>query len=57
MTSFIARAVLWLIFGFFLADIINEFNVFDMPVRWYAIMGPIMLLFGLQEPVPKFYLF
>jgi hypothetical protein len=57
MTSFIARAVLWLIFGFFLADIINEFNVFDIPVRWYAIMGPIMLLFGLQEPVPKFYLF
>ena len=53
MAPFIARAVLWLVFGFFVTDIINEFKLFDMPVRWYAVMGPIMLLFGLQEAVLK----
>ena len=53
MGPFIARAVLWLIFGFFVTNIINEFRLFDMPVPWYAVMGPIMLLFGLQEAVLK----
>lgn len=53
MTAFIARAVLWLIFGFFATDIINEFRLFDMPVQWYAVMGPVMLMFGLQEAVLK----
>jgi hypothetical protein len=53
MTSFIARAVLWLIFGFFVTDIINEFKVFGVPVPWYSVMGPVMLLFGLQEAVLK----
>jgi len=50
---FIARAVLWLIFGYFVLNIINEFKLFDMPVHWYAVMGPVMLLFGLQEAVLK----
>jgi hypothetical protein len=49
MGPFIARAVLWLVFGFFVTDIINEFKWFDKPVQWYAVMGPVMLLFGLQE--------
>ena len=53
MGPFIARAVLWLVFGFFLTDIINEFKWFKMPVRWYAVMGPVLLLFGLQEAVLK----
>ena len=53
MAPFIARAVLWLVFGFFVTDIINELKLFNMRVRWYAVMGPIMLLFGLQEAVLK----
>ena len=53
MVPFIARAVLWLIFGFFVFNIINEFRLFDRPVRWYAVMLPVMLLFGLQEAVLK----
>ena len=53
MGPFIARAVLWLVFGFFLTDIINEFKWFKMPVRWYAVMGPVLLLFGLQEAFLK----
>jgi hypothetical protein len=53
MGSFIARAVLWLVFGFFLTDIINEFKAFDMPVPLYAVMGSVMLLFGLQEALLK----
>jgi hypothetical protein len=53
MGPFIARAVLWLIFGFFVINIINEFRLFDMPVRWYTVMLPVMLLFGLQEAVLK----
>jgi len=53
MGPFIARAVLWLVFGFFVTDIINEFKWFDKPVRWYAVMGPVLLLFGLQEAFLK----
>ncbi|MEJ2727239.1 MAG: hypothetical protein P8185_01800 [Deltaproteobacteria bacterium] len=53
MTSFIARAVLWLIFAFFVIDVINESKVFSVPVPWYSVMGPVMLLFGLQEAVLK----
>ena len=53
MGPFIARAVLWLVFGFFLTDIINEFKWFKMPVRWYAVMGPLLILFGLQEAFLK----
>ena len=53
MAAFIARAVLWLVFGFFVTNIINEFRLFDMPVPWYAVMGPVMLLFALQEAVLK----
>jgi len=53
MGPFIARAALWLVFGFFLTDIINEFKWFKMPVRWYAVMGPVLLLFGLQEAFLK----
>jgi hypothetical protein len=53
MGPFIARAVLWLVFGFFLTDISNEFKWFKMPVRWYAVMGPVLLLFGLQEAFLK----
>ena len=53
MTSFIARAVLWLIFGFFVTEITNEFKVFRVPVPWYSVMGPVMLLFGLQEALLK----
>jgi hypothetical protein len=37
----------------FVTDIINEFKLFGMPMPFYAIMGPIMLLFGLQEVVLK----
>ena len=53
MTAFIARVLLWLIFGYFVTDIINELKVFDEPVRWYAVVGPVMLLFGLQESFLK----
>jgi len=49
MAPFIAKAVLWFIFGFFVTTIINEYKVFDLPVRWYAVMGPVTLLFVLQE--------
>ena len=53
MTPFIARAVLWLVFGFFVTDIINEFRVFRVPIPWHSVMGTVMLLFGLQEAVLK----
>ena len=53
MAAFITRAFLWIIFGLIASDIINEFKVFDIPVRWYAVMGPVMLLFGLQEAFLK----
>jgi hypothetical protein len=49
MAAFIARAVLWLIFGFVLTDIFNEFKVFDAPLPLYAVLGPVMLFFALQE--------
>ena len=42
---------LWLIFGFFVTDIINEFKLFHMREQWYTVMGPVILLFGLQEAV------
>ena len=53
MAAFIARAVLWLIFGFFLTDIINELKLFDTPLPVYAVMGPVMLFFALQEAFLK----
>jgi hypothetical protein len=49
MGPFIARAILLLAFGFFLTDIINEFKLFNTPVPLYAVMGPVMLFFALQE--------
>jgi len=53
MGAFIARAVLWLIFGLIASDIINEFNSFGRPVPWYVVIGPVMLFFGLQEAFLK----
>ena len=53
MGPFIARAVMWLVFGFLIANIINEFKVFNATVPWYAVMSPVMLLFGLQEAILK----
>ena len=53
MAAFITRAFLWIIFGLIASDIINEFKLFKMPVRWYAVMGPVLLLFGLQEAFLK----
>ncbi len=44
---------MWLVFGFLITDIINEFKVFGAPVPLCAIMGPVMLLFWLQEVVLK----
>lgn len=53
MGAFIARALLWLILGFVLAEIINEFKVFHTPVPWYAVLGPVLLFFVLQEAFLK----
>lgn len=53
MGPFIARAILWLVFGFFVTDIINEFKLFDTSVPLYAVMGPVMLFFALQEAYLK----
>ena len=53
MAPFIARAILWLIFGFFLTHIINEFKLFDTPVPLYAVVGTVMLFFVLQEAFLK----
>jgi hypothetical protein len=53
MGPFIARALMWLVFGFFTANIINEFKLFNIPVSWYAVMVPVILLFGLQEAILK----
>jgi hypothetical protein len=53
MIPFIARAFLWLTFGFLSTDIINEFKLFGRPLPFYAVMGPAMLFFGLQEAILK----
>lgn len=53
MGRLIARAILWLVFGFFITDIINEFKLFDTPAPLWAVMGPVMLFFALQEAFLK----
>ena len=49
MGPLIARAFIWLLFGFFAADIINEFKFFDAPVKPYFTMAPAFLIFLIQE--------
>ncbi len=44
---------MWLVFGFVLTDIINEFKLFTQSMPLYAVMGPVMLFFGLQEAFLK----
>jgi hypothetical protein len=50
MGSFIARALLWFIFGFFIHDIINEFNkLFGMNLNPYFAIVPTILFYVFQE--------
>ena len=50
MGSFIARALLWFIFGFILHDIINEFNkLFVMNLNPYFAIVPTILFYVFQE--------
>ncbi len=49
MGPLIARAVIWLLFGFFVSEIINEFNFFEAPVKPYLTMAPAFLIFLIQE--------
>ena len=50
MGPFIARALLWFIFGFFIHDIINEFNkICSMNLNPYFAIVPTILFYGFQE--------
>ena len=50
MAPFIARAILWLIFGYFLYATIKEFNrLFDLSINPYFAIIPAVLVYGFQE--------
>ena len=50
MGPFIARALLWFIFGFFIHDIINEFNkLFGMGLNPYFAIVPTIFFYIFQE--------
>ena len=50
MGPFIARALLWFIFGFFIHDIISEFNkICGMNLNPYFAIVPTILFYGFQE--------
>jgi hypothetical protein len=54
MGSFVARAVLYLIFGFFIYEIINEFNkLFGLSLNPYCAIVPAGLVYVVQEFVIK----
>ena len=50
MAPFIARAILWFIFGFFLFYTIKEFNrLFALSINPYFAIIPAVLVYGFQE--------
>jgi len=50
MASFIARAILWFIFGFFLFYTTEEFNrLFALSTNPYFAIIPAVLVYGFQE--------
>jgi hypothetical protein len=54
MASFVARAILYLIFGFFIYETINEFNkLFGLSLNPYFAIGPAGLIYVFQEFVIK----
>ena len=54
MGSFVARAVVYLIFGFFIYEIINEFNkLFGLSLNPYFAIVPAVLVYVVQEFVIK----
>jgi len=54
MGSFVARAVLYVIFGFFIYEIINEFNkLFGLSLNPYFAIVPAGLVYVVQEFVIK----
>ena len=54
MASFIARAILWLIFAFILFDTIKEFNkLFSLSLNPYYAIVPAILVYVFQEFMVK----
>ena len=54
MASFIARAILWLIFAFFLFETVKEFNkLFSLSINPYLAIIPVVLMYGFQEFMVK----
>ena len=54
MASFVARAILCLIFGFFIYETINEFNkLFGLSLNPYFAIVPAVLVYVSQELVIK----
>ena len=54
MASFVARVILFLIFGFFIYETINEFNkLFGLSLNPYFAIVPAILLYVFQEFVLK----
>ena len=52
MGSFVARAILCMIFGFFIYEILSEFNkLFGPSLNPYVAIVPAVLVFVLQEVV------
>ena len=50
MSPFIARAILWFIFGFFLFYTTKEFNrLFALSINPYFAIIPAVLIYGFQE--------
>ena len=50
MSPFIARAILWFIFGFFLFYTTKEFNrLFSLSINPYFAIIPAVLVYGFQE--------
>jgi len=50
MGTFIVRAIIWLIFGFFIYETINEFNkLFGLSLNPYFGIIPIALVYVFQE--------
>ena len=54
MAPFIARAILWFIFGFFLFYTTKEFNrLFALSINPYFAIIPAVLVYGFQEFMMK----
>jgi hypothetical protein len=54
MASFVARAILCLIFGFFIYETIDEFNkIFGLSLNPYFAIVPAVLVYASQEFVIK----